>query len=570
MKHTLTLALVLFALMTSQGQVQLNVGDNFQSIIDSHPAGTTFIIKSGLHRMQTILAREGDSYLGELDADGNRLSTMRGSQILTGFTSGSDGIGEYWMLTGQIGDNFIYDLGTCVDDRVCHRAEDIFIDCLPLKQVPSLADMDQMDECYINGTDVYIRTNPANRLVEASVNKFAIHAKQGPSGAPYSASNVTVKNLIIEQYANPAQHGAINAAINNQNNVPERNGVNWLIENNEVRYNHGTGIYIYTDGVMKNNVIHHNGQIGMKGSGTDIIIQDNLVFENGDWGGYKWSWEGGGSKFTRTTNLLMTNNYCYDNYGPGLWVDIDNVEPIIENNICENNLGPGVFHEISFGGRISCNTLSSNQYSLASGKWYGGNLFISNSSDVEVFNNTITCSGTIRSNGVMLMCDDRFSSSTGLPYFTRNNHIHDNEINFLDEANLTGLIINTPGCDDFSGNLFENNNYHAINPAFKHFQWGGYTSSANGDLSFMNGIPQDMGSTIDSNLSTDNACNTLTPDQYIVECNVEAIAQVEVEDGDVYLTNACHGIILTSPCGRCFRVTVGDEGELETALVVCP
>lgn len=570
MKHTLTLVLVLFALMTSQGQVQLNVGDNFQNIIDTHPAGTTFIIKSGLHRMQTILAREGDSYLGELDANGTRLSTMRGSQILTGFTSGTDGIGEYWMLSGQIGDNFIYDLGTCDDGKDCHRAEDIFIDCLPLKQVTSMADMDQADECFINGSDVYIRTNPANRLVEASVNKFAIHAEQSPNGGPYSASNVTVKNLIIEQYANPAQHGAINAAINNQNNVPERNGINWLIENNEVRYNHGTGIYIYTDGIMKNNVIHHNGQIGMKGSGIDITIQDNLVFENGDWGGYKWSWEGGGSKFVRTTNLQMTNNYCYDNYGPGLWTDIDNIDPIFENNICENNLGPGIFHEISFGGTISCNTLIGNQYSLATGQWYGGNVFISNSSDVEVLNNTITCSGTIRSNAVMLMCDDRFSSSTGLPYFTRNNHIYDNEINFLDEANLTGLIMNNPGCDDFSGNVFENNKYHALNPAFSHFQWGGYGASANGDLSFMNGIPQDIGSTIDSNLNTNNACNVNTPDQYNAECNAEVKAQVEVEDGDVYLTNACHGIILTSPCGRCFRVTVGDEGELETALVVCP
>jgi len=561
---------LLLTISISYGQVQLNVGDNFQTIIDSHPAGTTFIIKEGLHRMQTILAREGDTYLGELDANGNRLSTMRGSKILNGFSSGSDGNGEYWVLTGQIGDNFIYDLGTCADDRDCHRAEDIFIDCLPLKQVTSLALMDQPDECYINGSDVYIRTNPANRLVEASVNKFAIHAKKSPVGVPYAASNVTVKNLIIEQYANPAQHGAINAAINNQNNVPDRNGINWLIENNEVRYNHGTGIYIYMGGMMRNNLIHHNGQIGMKGSGSDITIQDNIVFENGDWGGYKWSWEGGGSKFARTKNILLTNNYCYNNYGPGLWTDIDNDSCTIENNICEYNEGPGIFHEISFQAKISCNTLTGNQYSLGTGRWYGGNLFISNSSDVEVFNNTINCTGTLRGNAIMLMCDDRFSSSTGLPYFTRNNKIHDNDINFQQEANLTGLIINTPGCDDYSGNVFENNNYHSINPSYKHFQWGGYTASAAGDLAYMNSIPQDSGSTIDSNLTSDNACNNVTPDQYVEECIAEVIPQVEVEDGDVYLKDACHGIVLTSPCGRCYRVTIGDDGQLQSAVVVCP
>lgn len=570
MKLTITCLLLVMTLTTMNGQVPLNEGDNFQSIIDIHPAGTTFIIKEGLHRMQTILAREGDIYLGELDANGNRLSTMRGSQILTGFTMGNDAIGEYWMLAGVIDDNFNFDLGTCAPDRDCYRAEDIFIDCLPLKQVTALALMDQADECYINGSDVYIRTNPANRLVEASVNKFAIHAEQSSVGGPYSASNVTVKNLIIEQYANPAQHGAINSAINNQNNIPERNGINWLIENNEVRYNHGTGIYIYTDGMMKNNIIHHNGQIGMKASGANITIQDNQVFENGDWGGYQASWEGGGSKFSRTTNILITNNYCYNNFGPGLWTDIDNVGSMIENNICENNLGPGIFHEISFGATISCNTLTGNQNILATGTRYGGNIFISNSSGVEVFNNTITCTGGSRENGIMLMCDDRFSSTDGSPYFTRNNRIHDNDINYLEEANYSGLTINNPDCTDYSGNVFENNNYHSVNPSFSHFAWGGYGASATGDLVFMNSIPQDAGSTIDSNLTSDNACNNVTPDQFDTQCVVDVKPQVEVENGDVYLTDACHGIILTSPCGRCFRVTIDDVGELQTAIVICP
>lgn len=570
MKFTLTLLSVFIAGITL-AQVQLQVGDNFQSIINSHPPGTSFTIKAGLHRMQTILARDGDTFTGELDANGNRLSIMRGSQILTGFSSGSDANGEYWMLSGQIGDNFNPDLGTCEVGRNCHRAEDIYIDCLPLKQVTSLSDMDQPDECYISGSDVYIRTDPTNKLVEASVNKFAIHAKGATNNSGLNAaSNVTVKHLIVEQYATPAQHGAIHSGLNNQVNVVERMGKNWLIENNEVRYNHGAGIFIYSNGTMKDNLIHHNGQIGMKGSGVGVTIEGNQVYENGDWSGYKWSWEGGGSKFSYTTNILITNNYVYGNFGPGLWTDIDNTGTTIENNICEYNLGAGIFHEISFDASISCNTLVGNQYSLGQGRWYGGNIFISNSSEVEVYNNSITCTGVQRGNGIMLMCDDRFSSSTGLPYFTRNNHIFNNTINYLEEANLTGLTINNPDCTDYSGNVFENNDYHSVNPAFAHFQWGGYTASSGGDLAFMNSIPQDLGSTIDANIDSANACNNVTPEQNSEQCNEEVTPHVEVEDGDVYLKDACHGIILTSPCGRCYRVTVDDEGGLKTAVVVCP
>jgi len=521
MKYIITI-LSMFLTGAAIGQIELNVGDNFQNVVDSHPKGTTFIIKAGLHRMQTILARDGDSFIGELDANGNRLSVMRGSQILTGFTSANDGNGTYWTLNGQVGDNFTFDLGVCLDNRDCYRAEDIYIDCLPLIKVNSLAEMDQEDECFISGSNVYIRTNPANKLVEASVNKFAIHAEGAVADSGLNAaSNLTVKNLIVEQYATPAQHGAIHSGLNNQTRIGERMGPNWLIENNEVRFNHGAGIFIYSGGLMKDNLIHHNGQIGMKASGSNVTIEGNQVYENGDWAGYKWSWEGGGSKFSHTTNIMISNNYVYGNYGPGLWTDIDNSGTKIENNICEFNLGAGIFHEISFDAMISCNTLTGNQYSLGTGMWYGGNIFISNSSDVEVFSNTINCTGVQRGNAIMLMCDDRFSSTTGEPYFTRKNKIYNNTINFLQEANLTGLIINTPGCSDYSENVFENNTYHSVNPDYGHFQWGGYTTSARGKLSYFNSIQQDIGSTIDANISNNNACNNVAPIKHTALCYQE-------------------------------------------------
>ncbi len=53
-------------------------------------------------------------------------------------------------------------------------------------------------------------------------------------------------------------------------------------------------------------------------------------------------------------------------------------------------------------------------------------------------------------------------------------------------------------------------------------------------------------------------------------CDDPANAEVWVEDGDVYLENACNGIILTSPSGNCFRVTVNDNGELTTVAITCP
>ncbi len=47
-------------------------------------------------------------------------------------------------------------------------------------------------------------------------------------------------------------------------------------------------------------------------------------------------------------------------------------------------------------------------------------------------------------------------------------------------------------------------------------------------------------------------------------------ARIEVADGDVYLNDASHGIILTAPNDLCFRVTVGSTGQLETDQITCP
>jgi len=51
-------------------------------------------------------------------------------------------------------------------------------------------------------------------------------------------------------------------------------------------------------------------------------------------------------------------------------------------------------------------------------------------------------------------------------------------------------------------------------------------------------------------------------------CETEPISNVR--NGDVYLNNACYGVIMTSPNGNCFRAKVADNGSLFTEPVDCP
>jgi len=520
----LLLIAILFYAQFSFAQVYLNEGDNFQSIVNNHPKGTHFIIKAGEHRMQTITARDGDTFEGETGPNDELLTTLKGSKILTGFHSVIQGGKQYWRKQNVIDQNTPSSFGTCLDGFDCQRAEDIFVNGLPLTKVTLLTDLDQANECFIQNDDVYLFFNPSGSLIETSVSRIAIRGNLAQSGETKGASNVTVRNLIIEHYANPAQHGAIHAGFTNQIHVPERMGFNWIVENNEVRYNHGAGIFVFTNGLMKNNYIHHNGQIGMRAAGDNVVIDGNEVAHNCEWAGYKWAWEGGGSKFVYTSNLKVNNNHCYNNNGPGLWTDIENIYSIIENNRCEDNSGPGIFHEISYDATIRCNVATNNYWNIGNNtfEFYGGNIFISTSSNVEVYDNITMSNDKLKGNGILVLCEDRGIDSNGNARVSNNNHVYNNSITYTAAKNYSGAYFLENDCRGTGGNLFENNQYHSVNPNHTHFVWG--SGSNKGNLSWMQSQQQDVGSSIDNNVSG-FACNDNDPctenDVFVSACNCE-------------------------------------------------
>jgi hypothetical protein len=56
----------------------------------------------------------------------------------------------------------------------------------------------------------------------------------------------------------------------------------------------------------------------------------------------------------------------------------------------------------------------------------------------------------------------------------------------------------------------------------------------------------------------------------IVNGDPTAMATLEIKNGDTYISNPSKGIILTSPNGSCWRVTVDNSGALLRTSVACP
>jgi parallel beta-helix repeat protein len=266
-----------------------------------------------------------------------------------------------------------------------------------------------------------------------------------------NANNVTVQGLIIEKYANPAQSAAINGS-----------GTGWTISGNEVRYNWGSGINLKGLYRVVGNYVHHNRQIGLKGGGAGILIENNEIAFNNYLDDYDMSWEAGGTKFIGTTDLVVRGNYVHDNHGHGLWSDGNNHGTLYENNTVINNYGSGIFHEISFDAVIRNNRVEGNAFPHS----HGG-IKVTNSEDVEIYGNLVLGND----GGIHAGQNDRGS------YELVNLWVHNNTIAF--SVGWSGLIVNSGGDVFYTGknNRFDLNTYTVSSQA-QPFWWMNQKRSA--------------------------------------------------------------------------------------------
>jgi len=80
---------------------------------------------------------------------------------------------------------------------------------------------------------------------------------------------------------------------------------------------------------------------GLTDHGSNLAIRNNeLAFNNTV--NYDCGWECGGAKFAggpgqEVQDLVFAGNYVHDNYGPGVWCDINCYHPIVTNNTINDN-----------------------------------------------------------------------------------------------------------------------------------------------------------------------------------------------------------------------------------------
>ena len=204
-------------------RIQLDMEPN--DIVRRHPAGTTFCFEGGLHRLtQPVDVRDGDTFTGEVGA------VLSGAKLLSDWSVYRPGIWRA-VVPGGLGAHVNGNRASCgcpaMSDDGHDRSEYVFIDDEILRWVADAhqvtADTFHID--YARDT-VYIGRDPEGTRVEVA------HTARALGG---TAINVTVRNLVLEKFATPAGNdGVVHAK------APGSSG--WVIEDCEIRLNHGRGI----------------------------------------------------------------------------------------------------------------------------------------------------------------------------------------------------------------------------------------------------------------------------------------------------------------------------------------
>ena len=424
--------------------IEIQPGQNIQSIVNANPTGASFLLKAGVHRLQTIIPKTGQTFAGETGA------ILSGARVLSAFSRA----GNAWVASGQTQEGTTSGSAT---DGVCRstfarcgRPEDLFMDDVALQHVTSLSAGGPGKWYFDYAADqIFIWDDPGGRTVETSIT---------PAAFSGYASNVTIRNLIVEKYAAPTFTSAIEL----------RTG--WIIEDSEVRWNHFGGIGNGPGSIARRNKVHHNGCYGFHGSGANVLVEANEIAFNG-YAGYNPFWGSGGSKWVYTDHLVVRGNFSHHNLGPGLWTDIDNIYTLYENNIAEDNERGGIFHEISYDATIRNNTLRRNGTGRDFPYWTtGAGIEIVGSSNVEVYGNTLEDNWQ----GITGLDDHRGTGTRG-PWTLLNLFVHDNVVTsrVVDAgAGRTG-IVDTAGTGAFSSsaNNRYRQNFYTLGSNPEYFIW---------------------------------------------------------------------------------------------------
>lgn len=376
-----------------------NKYNSISAAVDQARAGDTILVREGEYR-ETINLKASGTEDAPITLRAEPGAVVKGSRVLTDFEpSKAEGVftSPGWQHQVSSWDPKWTDPEADTDDcdaRTKGKSM-LFVDGERLVEVPKLGEGGSLEpgQFYLKKTEdgehaVHIRLKDSTNPKDAEKVELATSQAQSELLKTNGQDHWIIEGLDFTQAANPPQSfGAvrINNAATPSNNI--------TIRDVDITQAAGAGLSIVKgEGhVVEHTRLNDNGQLGLNGTGfTDSIIRYVELARNNTWENKQFdpSWEAGGTKLTRTEDVVVDNVHAHNNWGSGIWFDIDNSNATITNSVAQYNRH-GIHYEISDTAKIYNNLLVYNEKQVVGAGNNGIGLYISAASDNEIYNNTI-------------------------------------------------------------------------------------------------------------------------------------------------------------------------------------
>jgi nitrous oxidase accessory protein NosD len=324
-------------------------------------SGGTIVLRGGTYRESVEIASKRLT----LQPHPGEAAWLSGTDVVTGWVAD----GSAWRRDGWTHElprgNFDPNL---VDPAhpMAGSPEMVFIDGRPLREVGSRGAVASGTFFLDRAADrLYVGSDPAGHQVEASVRGVGLNVR---------AAGSVIRGLGFRGYGtSPELLGAVQGYADDltfDNNVFEHNAAGGTaLIGSRITYRHNTA--------------RDNGQIGVVASRTNNLVFSGNHLDGNNTERFYGAAAAGGFKLGDADNVTISENLAEDNAGHGLWADIQSYNVNFLENIARRNGAAGIFFEWSRRAVIASNVTAQNSQGL----------LISESSDVEIWNNTIADNG---------------------------------------------------------------------------------------------------------------------------------------------------------------------------------
>jgi parallel beta-helix repeat protein len=443
-----------------------------QGLIDACPTGTTFNLPGGsFPAFATIYPKDDDVLNGAGTGTGG--TVLLGSKTLPSSNFSKDKSGDWFdhvdvkFDTRTLAQNDDPLRKNCASGYypqvkpnagVCDYPDLLYLDGAwltrtlnsdPTKPCPGPLGAGKYCINY-DSLNIYLGSDPTGHTITYSgqddgTGHVLRSAIENISSSDPSITGVTIKNLVVSQYANTnLSGGALNL------------GDGWTASNVVSSYNHGCSLSIGGKNaampkLVQSSTLTYNGQAGFCGVNAGTTFDHNTVtYNNQDF----WSVPNGagGGKFSAGGPITVTNSVFTHNNGNGLGFDVGEQNMTVTGNTFDDNVnfdggGHGLHIEVSCYGTVTGNEAHGNDRV---------GLYVINSHDITVTGNTVGPNGTAE---LKVQTTNRAGSNDCGKQNQATNDVSTNNTVTLTLDSQSGLMNKTSCTTCVVGSTFAGNTY---------------------------------------------------------------------------------------------------------------